>query len=71
MQDVDNLSELIVGVFLGVIGMGYFVYGKRQKHTPAFLSAIGLFIAPYFTSNIYILIGIGIVLILFPFYVDF
>ncbi|MFV2061150.1 MAG: hypothetical protein ACC653_10745 [Gammaproteobacteria bacterium] len=65
------MSELIVGVFMGVIGMGYFVYGKRQKHTPAFLSAIGLFLAPYLTSNIYTLIGVSIVLILMPFYFDF
>jgi len=40
------LTELIIGIFMGVIGMGYFVYGRKQKHTPAYLSAIGLFVAP-------------------------
>jgi hypothetical protein len=65
------VAEIIVGVVLGVIGMGYFVYGKRQKHAPAFLSAIGLFFAPYLVSNIYILIAVGIVFIIMPFYVDF
>ncbi len=71
MQGILNMAELIVGVILGVIGMGYFAYGKRQKHTPAYISAIGLFTAPYITSNIYMLILIAIILILMPFYVDF
>jgi hypothetical protein len=65
------MSELIIGVILGVIGMGYFVYGKRQKHVPAFISAIGLFTVPYFISNIYILILVGIAFMVMPFYVDF
>ena len=65
------MSEMITAVFFGVIGMGYFIYGKRQKHLPAYISAIGLFIAPYFTPNIYILIIVGIIFILMPFYVDF
>ena len=65
------MGEMITGVFLGVIGMGYFVYGKRQKHIPAYIAAIGLFIAPYFTPNIYILLLVGIILILMPFFIEF
>lgn len=65
------MGELITALFLGVIGMGYFIYGKRQKHLPAYIAAIGLFIAPYFTPNIYALLLVGLVLMIFPFYIDF
>ncbi|VAW95894.1 hypothetical protein MNBD_GAMMA22-1895 [hydrothermal vent metagenome] len=64
------MSEMVIGVVLGIIGMGYFVYGKRQKHVPSFLAAVGLFTVPYFISNIYILILIGILLIIMPFFID-
>jgi len=65
------MAELIISIFLGVIGMGYFVYGKRQKHAPAFFAAIGLFIAPYFTPNVYVLILVGVLLIIMPFLIEF
>ncbi len=65
------MAVLILSVIMGAIGLGYFVYGRKQKHIPSFISAIGLFAAPYLTSNIYALILITIVLILLPFFVDF
>ena len=51
-----NTSTLIWGVIFGSIGLGFFVYGKKQKSVIPLLSGIGLMIFPYFISNIYILI---------------
>ncbi len=64
------MSEVIISVILGIIGTGYFVYGKRQKHVPSFLAAVGLFTVPYFISNVYILIFTGLLLVAMPFFVD-
>ncbi len=64
------MAGVVIGIILGIIGMGYFAYGKRQKHVPSFLAAVGLFTAPYFISNVYILILVGILLVAMPFFVD-
>jgi len=63
-----NASTLIWGVIFGSIGLGFFVYGKRQKAIIPFLSGIGLMVFPYFISNIYILILSGIILVALPFF---
>jgi len=50
------------GVLFGSIGLGFFVYGKKQKTITPFFCGIGLMAIPYFISNLYILILAGIVL---------
>jgi hypothetical protein len=57
------------GMLFGSIGLGFFVYGKKQKATIPLFSGVGLMIAPYFTSNVYILVLSGIVLIALPYFV--
>jgi hypothetical protein len=55
------------GVIFGSIGLGFFVYGKKQKAIIPFFSGIGLIVFPYFISNVFILIITGIVLVALPF----
>ncbi len=62
-----STSTLIWGVIFGSIGFGFFVYGKKQKSVIPFISGLGLMVLPYFISNIYILVLLGIVLIALPF----
>jgi hypothetical protein len=63
------MSTLMWGIIFGSIGLGFFVYGKKQKAIIPLLSGIGLMVFPYFISNIYILILSGIVLAALPFIV--
>jgi hypothetical protein len=60
---------LMLGVLFGSIGLGFFVYGKKQKAVIPFVSGIGLMALPYFISNIYILILVCIVLMILPYFV--
>ena len=60
---------LMLGVLFGSIGLGFFVYGKKQKAAIPFVSGIGLMALPYFISNLYILILLCIVLILLPYFI--
>ena len=60
---------LMMGVLFGSIGLGFFVYGKKQKAVIPFVSGISLMALPYFISNIYILILVCIVLIILPYFV--
>ncbi|MBW2247205.1 MAG: hypothetical protein JRF62_08375 [Deltaproteobacteria bacterium] len=62
-----NTSTLMWGVIFGSIGLGFFVYGKKQKAIIPFFSGIGLIVFPYFISNVFILIITGIVLVALPF----
>ena len=64
---MNNPSILIWGVIFGSIGLGFFVYGKKQKAIIPLLSGIGLMVVPYFISNMYILILSGIVLVALPY----
>ena len=57
------------GVIFGSIGLGFFVYGKKQKTIVPILCGIGLMAIPYLISNLYILVLAGIVLAALPFFV--
>ena len=60
---------LIWGVFFGAIGLGFFVYGKKQKRIVPYLSGIALIIFPYFVSNTSILVITGSILMVLPYFV--
>ena len=57
------------GVIFGSIGLGFFVYGKKQKVIIPFIRGIGLMIIPYFISNVFILGTTGILFVGFPFFI--
>jgi hypothetical protein len=50
-------------VIFGSIGLGFFVYGKKQKAVIPLFCGIGLMVFPYFISNMYILVILGILLV--------
>ncbi|WP_435546830.1 hypothetical protein [Desulfobacterium sp. N47] len=64
---MGSTSTLMWAMVLGSIGLGFFVYGKKQKAIIPLFSGIGLMVFPYFVSNVYILVLLGIVLIALPF----
>ena len=65
------MNSLIIGVFAGAIGMGYFIYGKRQGRMVPMISGVLLCIYPYATENLLWLSIIGIALVAAPFLIDF
>ena len=65
------MNSLIVGIIAGAIGMGYFIYGKRQARFAPLLAGILLCIYPYFTDSLLWLSVIGVALVVAPFLVDF
>jgi len=66
---MNNSATLIWGVIFGSIGLGFFVYGKKQKSVVPLFSGVGLMVVPYFISNMYILVLSGIVLVMLPYLV--
>jgi hypothetical protein len=66
---LGSSASLLWGLLYGSIGMGYFVYGKKQKRGMALVSGIALMVFPYFVSSVFFSILIGIVLMALPFFI--
>ena len=60
---------LMWGMLFGAIGFGFFLYGKKQKAVVPLIAGIALCVVPYFIANVYVLVGIGIVLVAIPYFV--
>lgn len=63
-----NTSSLLWGVLFGSIGLGIFVYGRRQKVVVPLVCGVALMIFPYFVSNTVLLVALGVVLIAIPYF---
>ena len=63
-----NEAWLLWGLLFGSLGLGFFVYGKRQKAVVPMVCGLGLMIYPYFISNTYALVAIGCVLTVAPYF---
>jgi predicted membrane protein len=66
---MEGTAQLIWGMLFGAIGLGFFVYGKKQKAVVPLISGISLFIFPYFVSNLYLLVLVGGAIIALPYFV--
>jgi len=55
------------GLLFGSIGLGFFIYGKRQKAPVPLVCGLGLMVFPYFVSNHWLMVLIGAVLIAIPY----
>jgi predicted membrane protein len=61
-----NESWIIWGLLFGSIGLGFFIYGRKQRAVVPFVCGLALMIFPYFVSNTIVLVAIGIVFIIVP-----
>jgi len=66
---MEGTSLLIWGMLFGAVGLGFFTYGKKQKAVIPLFSGIALFVFPYFISNVYILVFVGVIIVFLPFFV--
>lgn len=55
-------------MLFGSIGLGFFIYGKRQSAIMPMVSGLALMVYPYFVSNVFLLVIIGLVLMALPYY---
>lgn len=63
-----NLAQgLFIGLITGVIGMAYFVYGKKQSRPVPLVAGMALMVYPYFIDSLILSIAIGVALMALPF----
>jgi hypothetical protein len=64
-----DTSSLLWGLLFGSIGLGFLVYGRKQKKIVPLVCGIALMIFSYFVSNTILLVALGVVLISIPYFV--
>ena len=63
-----DTSSLLWGLLFGSIGLGFVIYGRRQRAVVPLLCGLGLMIFPYFVSNTILMIAIGGALMAIPYF---
>lgn len=66
---LNNPTLLLWSILFGAFGMGYVMYGRRQRSPVPFVVGIALMVFPYFVSNVYLVVLIGVGLIAAPYFV--
>ena len=54
------------GLLFGSFGLGYLIYGKRQKAPIALACGVLLMVFPYFISNSWAMVLVGAALLALP-----
>jgi hypothetical protein len=61
-------SSLLWGLLFGSVGLGFFLYGKKQKAVVPLVCGLALMVLPYFITNVLLLVVAGVVLMVVPYY---
>jgi hypothetical protein len=56
------------GFLFGTIGLGYFMYGKKQQRMIPLMVGLGLMVFPYFVTDPIFIVIVGGVLMVIPYY---
>jgi hypothetical protein len=59
---------LLWGLLFGSIGLGYFIYGKKQRSVVPLICGLALMAYPYFVTNLVLMVGLGVVLCAIPYF---
>jgi hypothetical protein len=64
-----STSSLVWGLLFGSIGLGFFMYGKKQRAVVPLVCGLVLMVFPYFISNTVLLVIVGVALMAIPYFV--
>ena len=56
-------------MLFGSIGLGFFIYGKKQRQAVPLACGLALMVYPYFMSNTILVVLVGVVLTAIPYFV--
>ena len=62
-------SSLFLGVLFGSIGLGFFIYGRKQRKVVPLLCGLVLMIVPYLIPDNLLLFLAGAVLVAIPYFI--
>jgi predicted membrane protein len=62
-------SIIIWSILFSSIGMGFLMYGKKQRAIVSLCAGLALIAFPYFMTSVLMLLVVGIILIAIPYFV--
>lgn len=68
MFELGSTAALMWGMFFGSIGVGFFIYGRKQQAVVPLCVGFALCVFPYFIANVYVLVLVGLVLMAIPYF---
>jgi len=63
-----NAGVLLWGLLFSSIGLGFFLYGRKQRAVVPLVCGLVLRIYPYFIPNVIALVAIGVALTAVPYF---
>ena len=66
---MESESLLIWGMLFGAVGLGYFIYGKKQKAPVPLIVGIAIFVFAYSLSAVSMLICFGLAIMAAPYFI--
>jgi len=63
-----NPAILLWGLLFSSIGLGYFIYGKKQRAVVPLVCGLVLMVYPYFIPNAVAVVAVGVVLAAIPYF---
>jgi hypothetical protein len=63
-----SIASLLWSVLFGAVGLGFFIYGKKQSAIVPLGCGVALMIFPYFVSSTWLLVLIGAALMAAPYF---
>jgi hypothetical protein len=66
---MSDEAGIVWSVLFGAIGVGYFIYGRKQNRIVPLLSGIGLMVVPYFIDGATVMVAVCAALMALPYFV--
>ena len=66
MPESISTAYILWSLLFGSIGMGYFIYGKRQSDVLVRYTGVGLMVYPMFVYDSRLLVAVGVALLALP-----
>jgi hypothetical protein len=67
---MDSESSIVWSMFFGAIGVGYCIYGRKQKRLVPFISGIALMVVPYFIDGAVAMVALCAAFMALPYFVE-
>jgi hypothetical protein len=68
---VFDQSTLLWALFFGSFGLGYFTYGRKERTVVPLVCGLALMIFPYFVATTAVMVSVGGVLLVIPYFFRF
>ena len=62
-------TALFIDLIAGALGVGYWIYGKKESRMAPMLAGAALCVVPYFVGNVWMLLLVCVGLLAAPFLV--